>query len=197
MAAPDHRSACQPRTTSDQMSLVRSDERDQRQGLRGFGHGFAPGPYAACPSWSSGGVPSADDPGSPQGERGRSGHRRQGRGRGPRLWFDARDHGGLDHSTFAVIEIGTAFTAVLVVQNGSLVDASAGTRGPIGIRSGGAWDGSSPTGGAPVEARPVSRRTRGPWSARSRRLSRVTDQACRGPSLHHAVRQALPLRRRR
>jgi predicted butyrate kinase (DUF1464 family) len=40
-----------------------------------------------------------------------------------------------------VVEIGTAFTSVLVVAGGQLVDASAGTRGPIGLRSGGAWDG--------------------------------------------------------
>ena len=44
-------------------------------------------------------------------------------------------------ATFAVVEVGSAFTAVLVVQGGGLVDAAAGTRGPIGVRSGGAWDG--------------------------------------------------------
>jgi len=47
----------------------------------------------------------------------------------------------LDASTFAVAEIGSAFSAILVVERGRLVDASAGTRGPIGLRSGGAWDG--------------------------------------------------------
>lgn len=58
------------------------------------------------------------------------------------LRFDSAERGGdLNLSTFAVIEIGSAFTAVLVVSNGQLVDASAGTRGPIGLRSGGAWDG--------------------------------------------------------
>lgn len=35
----------------------------------------------------------------------------------------------LDHATFAVVEIGSAFTAVLVVERGQLVDAAAGTRG--------------------------------------------------------------------
>jgi predicted butyrate kinase (DUF1464 family) len=44
-------------------------------------------------------------------------------------------------ATFAVVEVGSAFTAALVVERGRLVDASAGTRGPIGVRSGGAWDG--------------------------------------------------------
>jgi predicted butyrate kinase (DUF1464 family) len=57
------------------------------------------------------------------------------------LWFDAGAHGGFDRSTFALVEIGSAFTAMLVVQDGRLVDASAGTRGPIGLRAGGAWDG--------------------------------------------------------
>jgi predicted butyrate kinase (DUF1464 family) len=57
------------------------------------------------------------------------------------LWFDLLESGGFDRSTFAVIEVGTAFSAILVVERGQLVDASAGTRGPIGIRSQGSWDG--------------------------------------------------------
>jgi predicted butyrate kinase (DUF1464 family) len=57
------------------------------------------------------------------------------------LWFDSQDTGAFDRSTFAVIEIGTAFSAIMVIQNGRLVDAAAGTRGPIGLRSQGSWDG--------------------------------------------------------
>jgi predicted butyrate kinase (DUF1464 family) len=57
------------------------------------------------------------------------------------LWFDALESGGFDRSTFAVVEIGSAFSAILVVEHGRLVDASAGSRGPIGLRSGGSWDG--------------------------------------------------------
>ncbi len=57
------------------------------------------------------------------------------------LWFDAPESGGFERSTFAVVEVGSAFTAILVVGGGQLVDASAGTRGPMGLRSGGAWDG--------------------------------------------------------
>jgi predicted butyrate kinase (DUF1464 family) len=57
------------------------------------------------------------------------------------LWFDANEAGGFAHSTFAVVEVGSAFTAIMVVDGGKLVDASAGTRGPLGLRSGGAWDG--------------------------------------------------------
>lgn len=59
------------------------------------------------------------------------------------LWFDAFESGGFDRSTFAVVEIGSAFSAILVVEHGRLVDASAGTRGPIGLRSGGCWDGEA------------------------------------------------------
>jgi predicted butyrate kinase (DUF1464 family) len=57
------------------------------------------------------------------------------------LWFDAAESGGFDRSTFAVVEVGSAFSAILVVERGQLVDAAAGTRGPIGLRSGGSWDG--------------------------------------------------------
>lgn len=49
-----------------------------------------------------------------------------------------RDYGD---ATFAVVEVGSAFTTALVVAGGRIVDASAGTRGAIGVRSGGAWDG--------------------------------------------------------
>ncbi|GIW87915.1 MAG: hypothetical protein KatS3mg108_2239 [Isosphaeraceae bacterium] len=44
---------------------------------------------------------------------------------------------------FAVVEVGSAFTAVLVIEGGQLVDAAAGSRGPLGVRSGGAWDGEA------------------------------------------------------
>jgi predicted butyrate kinase (DUF1464 family) len=57
------------------------------------------------------------------------------------LWFDAAASGDFAHSTFAVVEVGSAFTAMMVVYRGQIVDASAGTCGPMGLRSGGAWDG--------------------------------------------------------
>lgn len=44
-------------------------------------------------------------------------------------------------ATFGLVEIGSAFSAVLVVDRGKLVAAAAGTRGPIGLKSAGAWDG--------------------------------------------------------
>lgn len=43
--------------------------------------------------------------------------------------------------TFAVVELGSAFTAVLVVENGRIVDGVGGTTGPAGWRSSGTWDG--------------------------------------------------------
>lgn len=58
------------------------------------------------------------------------------------LWAHAARSGApYAEATFAVVEIGSAFSAVLVVERGRIVDASAGTRGPIGLRSSGAWDG--------------------------------------------------------
>jgi predicted butyrate kinase (DUF1464 family) len=58
------------------------------------------------------------------------------------LWAEGCAHGGdFSRATFAVVELGSAFSAVLIVAGGRLVDAAAGTRGPIGLRSGGAWDG--------------------------------------------------------
>jgi predicted butyrate kinase (DUF1464 family) len=40
-----------------------------------------------------------------------------------------------------VIELGSAFTACVVVREGCIVDAAGGTSGPLGWGSGGAWDG--------------------------------------------------------
>jgi predicted butyrate kinase (DUF1464 family) len=58
------------------------------------------------------------------------------------LWADRETRGGsYADATFAVVELGSVFSAVLVIENGRLVDASAGTRGPIGVRSRGGWDG--------------------------------------------------------
>lgn len=57
------------------------------------------------------------------------------------LGFDAQETGGFEQSTFALVEVGSAFTAILTVERGKIIDASAGTNGPIGLRSGGSWDG--------------------------------------------------------
>jgi predicted butyrate kinase (DUF1464 family) len=42
-----------------------------------------------------------------------------------------------------VVEMGSAFTACLVLHGGRLVDGLGGTAGPFGWGSGGAWDGES------------------------------------------------------
>ncbi len=51
--------------------------------------------------------------------------------------------GGSPWVTTVVIELGSAFTACLVLDNGQIVDGVGGTSGPVGWRSGGAWDGEA------------------------------------------------------
>ena len=98
------------------------------------------------------------------------------------LWFDAAACGGFEHSTFAVVEIGSAFSAILVVDEGRLVDAAAGTRGPIGLRSGGAWDGEVAYWRSPLSKDDLFRGGLVDLGAdRARRLSRVAHQARRRP----------------
>jgi predicted butyrate kinase (DUF1464 family) len=58
------------------------------------------------------------------------------------LWADRQANGGTyAEATIAVVELGSVFSAVLVIERGRLVDASAGTRGPIGLCASGCWDG--------------------------------------------------------
>ena len=47
----------------------------------------------------------------------------------------------LDKIDLLVVEIGTAFSGVLVVKSGRIVDARCGSFGPMGLLAGGAWDG--------------------------------------------------------
>ncbi|MDH4130630.1 MAG: DUF1464 family protein [Gemmatimonadota bacterium] len=54
------------------------------------------------------------------------------------IWDQARRSGS---SSFILLELGGAFTAAVAVSNGQIVDGIGGTSGPIGWRSGGAWDG--------------------------------------------------------
>src|SRR5262245_38405289 len=42
---------------------------------------------------------------------------------------------------FCLVELGSAFTACVVVHGGRVVDGVGGTSGPVGWQSGGAWDG--------------------------------------------------------
>lgn len=64
----------------------------------------------------------------------------------------------LEKATFAVVEIGSAFTAILVIHDGQVVDTAAGTRGPIGLRSGGAWDGEVAYRDSPLSKADLFRR---------------------------------------
>jgi predicted butyrate kinase (DUF1464 family) len=43
--------------------------------------------------------------------------------------------------TFCLVELGSAFTACVVVADGRIVDGLGGTSGPVGHASAGAWDG--------------------------------------------------------
>jgi predicted butyrate kinase (DUF1464 family) len=49
--------------------------------------------------------------------------------------------GGYSAYNGCIVELGSAFTACLVLNGGRLVDGVGGTSGPVGWRSGGAWDG--------------------------------------------------------
>ncbi len=126
----------------EQLSLVRTEERGRDMGVMGF--------RSWVRAFLASGVPTVFLPGGlhlptiPP-------HRKVGAidlGTADKiavaalaLHVDVRYAGGFDQSTFALVEIGSAFSAVLVVNRGRIVDASAGSRGPIGLRSGGAWDG--------------------------------------------------------
>jgi predicted butyrate kinase (DUF1464 family) len=53
----------------------------------------------------------------------------------------AKNQGDLEACNFCLVELGSAFTAGVVVRQGRVVDGLGGTSGPVGWGSGGAWDG--------------------------------------------------------
>jgi predicted butyrate kinase (DUF1464 family) len=131
----------------DQMSLVRTDQRGSGVGIIGFRAWVRALAGSAFPVvYLPGGVHlptipvhrklNAIDLGTPDKVAVAALALRADRG-GP------SDDGRPDRAAkaFAVVELGSAFSAALVVEGGRLVDAAAGTRGPIGLRSGGVWDG--------------------------------------------------------
>ncbi len=127
----------------DEMALVRADERGTAVGVIGFrsmvrsvaGSGF---PIVFLP----GGIHLSTIPAHRKVNAIDMGTADKVAVAALALRSDARGRaGGLEEATFAVVELGSAFSAILVVEGGRLVDASAGTRGPIGLRSGGSWDG--------------------------------------------------------
>jgi predicted butyrate kinase (DUF1464 family) len=60
---------------------------------------------------------------------------------------------GEPSASACVIELGSVFTACLVLSAGQLVDAVGGTSGPPGWQAGGAWDGEAAYLLAPLEKR--------------------------------------------
>jgi predicted butyrate kinase (DUF1464 family) len=50
---------------------------------------------------------------------------------------------GLARADFCLVELGSAFTACLVVQGGRIVDGLGGSSGPVGWQAAGAWDGEA------------------------------------------------------
>lgn len=127
----------------DLMTLVRADERGRRQGVSGFS--------SLLESLCRSGLPMIFLPGVihlptiPA-------HRKLNRidlGTSDKLCVAAlalerwRVGTGAEpaRASFAVVELGSAFAAILIVDQGRIVDGLGGTSGPMGWRSGGAWDG--------------------------------------------------------
>ncbi|MGF1578245.1 MAG: DUF1464 family protein [Gemmataceae bacterium] len=52
-------------------------------------------------------------------------------------------HSDFSKANLCVVELGSAFTACMVIVNGRIVDGVGGTGGPLGWKSGGAWDGET------------------------------------------------------
>jgi predicted butyrate kinase (DUF1464 family) len=119
------------------MSLVRSDERGTRQGIAGFS--------ALARSFRDSGLPVVFLPGVIHLPTVPA-HRKFNRidlGTPDKLCVAALALAALTDvpKRFAVVEFGSAFTACLVVADGQVRDGVGGTGGPVGWKSGGAWDG--------------------------------------------------------
>ncbi len=116
------------------MSLVRPDERGRAQGVHGFS--------ALLRALVASGLPVVFLPGVVHLPTVPT-HRKIDRidlGTPDKLCVAALAawHGERDA---CVVELGTTFTACLVLQGGRVVDGLGGTSGPCGWGSGGAWDG--------------------------------------------------------
>lgn len=53
------------------------------------------------------------------------------------------EQSSLEANEFCVVELGSAFTACMVLREGRIVDGRGGSCGPLGWQSGGAWDGEA------------------------------------------------------
>ncbi len=127
------------------MSLVRPDERDQRVGVAGFRSWVKRLVSSGLPVvFLPGGIHLPSIPPHRKVNAIDMGTADKVAVAALALWADRQTHGGTyTDSTFAVVELGSVFAAILVISKGQLVDASAGTRGPIGYRSSGLWDGET------------------------------------------------------
>ncbi len=122
------------------MTLVRPDERGQNQGVTGF--------RSVVRSLAGSGLPVVFLPGVihlgtvPA-------HRKINRidlGTADKLCVAAlalARHRAPADATFCVMELGSAFTACIVVAGGRVVDGLGGTSGPVGWRGAGGWDGEA------------------------------------------------------
>ena len=146
-----------------------------RAWVRAFvGSGCAAGLPAGRPA-------SADDPRPPQGERHRPGDGRQGRRRGAGALV-RRDRAGRFRSTRRSPSSSSARRSRRSWSSigGRLVDASAGTRGPIGPAIGRMLGRRGRLlARSALQGRPVPRRPGRPRRDRARRLPRIADQARR------------------
>ncbi len=123
------------------MTLVRPDERGHNQGVLGFS--------ALLKAFRASELPVVFLPGVihlPSVPV----HRKLNRidiGTADKLCLAAlaldRHAGERDPDNLCVVELGSAFTACLVLSGGQIVDGLGGTSGPFGWRSGGAWDGET------------------------------------------------------
>jgi predicted butyrate kinase (DUF1464 family) len=116
------------------MSLVRPDDRGQGQGVLGFS--------AVVRALRASGLPVVFLPGVIHLPTVPA-HRKFNRidlGTADKLCVAALAVAG-GHGDACVIELGSAFTACLVLRGGPIVDGVGGTSGPCGWQSGGAWDG--------------------------------------------------------
>ena len=122
----------------DQMSLVRPDERGTSRGVAGFSALLRAFRESALPVVFLPGVIHL--PTVPA-------HRKFNRidmGTADKLAVAALAIRQFENTgRFALLELGSAFTAVLVIHDGKIVHGISGSAGPIGGQSGGAWDGET------------------------------------------------------
>jgi predicted butyrate kinase (DUF1464 family) len=124
------------------MALVRPDERGQGQGVAKF--------LAVARSLANSGLPVVFLPGVIH-LRTVPPHRKINRidlGTADKLCVTAlalTQHPAPEEATFCLVELGSAFSACIVVSDGRIVDGAGGTSGPVGFRAPVPGTGKSPT----------------------------------------------------